>query len=262
MAALLAVVLAALFGTQLLRWRTRERVGLEAIVLCAATWLGIVGIVTTLLACVGRAQAGVIAGALAVIAAAWMPWRRRTIPLPTSAGWREAIVAVVIAAGAFALRWPPHEHALAGRDQGSYALRAEFTAQTGGIVSIDPVLRAAALEQDDHAGPQDLLGLYPLRTELWREDLYEASYRPGWYLADREAGRVVPQFLHLHPSTMAVAWLVAGRTAASALVVIEGVLTVLALLAIGRRLWPLRECAAWLVSFEFCSRSVSFGDIL
>jgi hypothetical protein len=234
----LALVLAALCGAQLLRWRLRERIGLEAIVLCSTSTLAVAGIVTTLLACVERASAGAIACALAVAAAVWMPWRRRRTALPPAGGWRHAILPLVIAAGAFALRWPPQEHALAGRDQGTYALRAEFTAREGAIAFVDPVLRSAATEQHAHAGPQDLLGLYPRRGERWREDLYEASYRPGWYLADREGGRVVPQFLHLHPSVMVVARMIGGRTAAAAVVVIEGVLAVLALLAIGRRLWP------------------------
>ncbi len=238
MSVALALVLVALPCALGLRWRMRERIGLDAIVLVGATALTLVGIATTLLATLGAASPGVLALVLGSLAIAWVPWRATRPTLPPRSDWRLAIAPVVLALGAIALRWPPLDHALAGRDQGTYALRGEFTAREGAIAFVDPVLARAASEQASASGPQDLLGLYPRRGEAWREDVYEASYRPGWYLADRERGLVVPQFLHLHPMLLAVARMVGGEAGPGALVVLEGVLAVLAVLAIGRRLWP------------------------
>ncbi|HWB77615.1 MAG TPA: hypothetical protein VG755_21765, partial [Nannocystaceae bacterium] len=233
----LALTLVALCWATVVRWRLRERLTLEAIVLIAACLLSLVGIVTTLLATFGMATPTTLAITLGAIALAWMPWRAQRDPLPPRAPWRHAILPLVIALAAIALRWPPIDHPLAGRDQGSYALRAEITAKDGAIAFVDPVLAQAATDVDTRPGPQDLLGLYPRRGERWREDVYEAGYRPGWYLADREAAIVVPQFLHLHPMTLTVARMIGGRSAPGALVVLEGALAVLAILAIARRLW-------------------------
>ncbi len=230
----LALAIAALLLALLQRWRTSAPLGLDALVLAGAGALVLVGIAATLLAIAGALRAGPAAAAIAALAAVAWPWRRA--PIPTDAAPRRratvvAALALVTLAGL--LRAPPMVHALAGRDQGSYQLRAEFAARTGGFDLIDPVVRDAAARGDD-----DVLGLYPRRGEAWRDDLYEAGYRPGWYLADRERGLVVPQFLHLHPALLAVAVLLAGPTGPAWLVVLEGVASVLALWAIARRLWP------------------------
>jgi hypothetical protein len=125
------------------------------------------------------------------------------------------------------------DYALAGRDQGTYTLRAEHTARTSAIAFVDPVLERAGAERGQRSGPDDLLGLYPRRGESWRTDVYEGSYRPGFYLADRESGVVVPQFLHLHPMLLTAAIWIVGREPMGLVVVLEGVLAVLAVFAVG-----------------------------
>jgi hypothetical protein len=110
------------------------------------------------------------------------------------------------------LRAPVMENPLGGRDAGSYTLRTQHTLRSGRFEFEDEILASAAAEyqQAPRAGLEDLLGAYPIEREGLRVDRYEAPYRPGFYLADREAGRVIPQFFHFYPSTLAVGGLILG----------------------------------------------------
>ncbi len=200
--------------------------------------LATLGGAATVLAVLGVLSPVTLAMALGGAAALVWPWRVPAAPVPASTrrgGWVEPLLLVGIA---LALRLPFMDYALAGRDQGTYTLRAEHTARTGAIAFVDPVLERAGAERTERSGPDDLLGLYPRRGESWRTDVYEGSYRPGFYLADRESGVVVPQFLHLHPMTLTAAIWIVGRDAMGLVVVLEGVLAVLAVFAVARRFWP------------------------
>jgi hypothetical protein len=145
---------------------------------------------------------------------------------------------LLVGLGALALRWPAADYPLAGRDQGTYTLRAHDLLRSGRLGFEDRILATASAQADgSRPGPHDLLGLHPIRPESWRRDRYEASYRPGWYLASRERGRVVPQFLHLHPSLMAVAGAIAGTDAMTSIVVLEAVLLVAVIFCLARRMF-------------------------
>jgi hypothetical protein len=210
---------------------------LEAVVLVGAAWLGGVGVGSTLLAVLGRFDAATTSAVAAIAAVAAWPWGRDRALRRASVG-RGVGVAIVVLLVGVALRWPPHEHALAGRDQGTYVLRAQHTLRTGRLHAIDPVLAAAGRQAGQRAGPADLRGLYRTGDEPWRRDRYEAAYRPGFYLADLDTGRVQPQFFHLHPMLMATAGLVLGPAQVVAVVPLYAVLSLLAVWAVARRLWP------------------------
>jgi len=248
----LALGIAALVHALVRRWRRSEAIDLEACVIIATAVLTIVGLAATLLAVAGvLAPASLLASVIAV-AALVMPWRAgATIP-GGSIDLRRLGATIALLAVAAALRWPPIDYALAGRDQGTYVLRAASTARTGGISIIDDVVRDAT-PPSERPGPGDIAGLYPKRAEAWRDDVYEAGYRPGWYLADRERGLVVPQFFHLHPSLLTVALWLGGSAGPGTLMVVEGLLAILALFALARRLlgsgpWPGLAAAAFAVS--------------
>ncbi len=241
MAMLLAGASLGLFGAVLARARRRgEPLGVDVLVLAGALALVAVGLTVTLLATFGVATPRASACAVAAIAVGLWRWGWR--PPPTGARWqridlRAAVVPAALVLATLALRWPAMDYALAGRDQGSYTLRAEFIATHGRFDFIDPVLAAAGAAEASRPGPGDLLGLYPRRGDAWRDGVYEAAYRPGWYLADRELGHVVPQFFHLHPATMAAAIWIAGDHGIALALTLEAGLVVLAMFAIGRRLF-------------------------
>lgn len=233
--------------------RRRRRTGgldLEALVLVGATWLAGVGMATTLLAMLGWFHAIGTSVVAAIAAAIAWPWGRDRPPrriLPWRSMVAHAIVPMVLLLVGLGLRWPPSDYPLAGRDQGTYTLRAEATLRTGRLDATDPVLAAAGRERGLRAGPADLQGLYPRSDEPWRRDRYEAAYRPGFYLADVDTGRVVPQFFHLCPMLMATAGLVLGPEHVAGVVPLQAGLVLLGLWAVARRLWPRGPWALLLV---------------
>lgn len=214
----------------------------EAIALVSAIWLVLVGIASTLLSLFGAFDGPRVAIATATIGAlAWMSSRRsversvRRRPRLRLHG-RSLLVAGLVVGGGLSLRLPPADYALAGRDQGTYTLQAQHALRTGGLGLVDPVLAAASREVETRPGPGDILGLYPIRGDAWAADRYEGAYRPGFYLADRERGRVVPQFLHLHPLLMATGGLVLGPSRVTWVVTLEAALALLCVWTVARRL--------------------------
>ena len=155
MSLVVALALAASLAGMLERRRRRAgELDLEGLVLVGATWLAGVGMATTLLAMLGWFHAPGTSAVAAIAAAIAWPWgpdrpRRRSKP------WRslgEPALVLAIVAGGLALRWPPSDYPLAGRDQGTYALRAQATLRTGELGVIDPVLAAAGREAGQRAG--------------------------------------------------------------------------------------------------------------
>jgi hypothetical protein len=236
----LGLSIVALTIASIRRWRRRGPIDLEGAILLATLLMGVVGGASVLLGIFDALTPGTLATVLVATALALLPWRSpASLPSANAAPLdrRRVVLTAALLLGAAALRWPAIDHALAGRDQGTYALRAASTARTGSFDVVDPIVRDATSDPD-RPGAADIAGLYPRRGEAWRDDVYEAGYRPGWYLADRETGRVVPQFLHLFPALCTVALWIGGDDGPGVLVILQGVLCVAALLALGRRVLP------------------------
>lgn len=207
----LIVALAGLLFS--LAWRRRARrgsLGLDDWCLVLGLHLGSVGALA-----IGLAWADVfspisLALGCGLGALAGWPWRvtRLCAPAERPRDLAQVLILLVVIAIGVGLRAPSIPAPLAGRDQGTYVLRARATLRTGSLGWRDEVLANAGADRvadPEAAGPHDLLGLYPRNRDPWREGVYEAAYRPGVYLADRDRGRVTPQFFHFHPMTLGVA---------------------------------------------------------
>ncbi|MBA3546287.1 MAG: hypothetical protein H0T76_07390, partial [Nannocystis sp.] len=242
MPVLLAVL--ALAAALLRRWSRRRGSPwtVEALVLVLASLLALVGLLATCMAVLGWFSSQAVVLVFAAAAVLIWPWGQ--VPSdtlehePPADGWRVWMLALALATLTLALRWPAIPAELGGRDQGTYVLRARHTLRTGALGLVDPVLAAAGRAQGSRPGPGDILGLYPIESGPGRDDRYEGAYRPGFYLASRTRGEVVPQFLHLHPTLLATAGLVVGADHMGALLYLQALLAVLAMWALGRRLWP------------------------
>ncbi|MEZ4385049.1 MAG: hypothetical protein R3A79_27215 [Nannocystaceae bacterium] len=218
---------------------------LEQGVLAGAATLAIAGLVGVLLGVLGAFASPWLALVGAALTAAIWP----RAPLPTDAraaparrSWGPTIALLVALLGGLALRAPLHRASLAGRDQGTYVLRARHLLRSGRFDLRDRVL-AFAGAQTDRASAFDLLGLYPTDGDPWRRGIYEGAYRPGLYLADRSAGRVVPQFLHMHPALLGLWGAIFGAENVAGILYLYAALSLLAVAAIARRLWPTRPWA-------------------
>ncbi|MGH1343411.1 MAG: hypothetical protein ACRBN8_17765 [Nannocystales bacterium] len=227
----------AVMAALLSRARREEGYGdrLEQWTLCAVVALTYVGMAAVVLGMFGVFDTTSITLACFTLAAMLWPWQgERSVSRPAP---RLGRVWLPLAIGLLAvgLRLPAADYSLAGRDQGTYTLRAAQLLRTGGFTHHDPLLARASEERGTRSGPGDILGLVPKRVEAWRENTYEGSYRPGWYLVDREEGLVAPQFFHLHPSQMAVFGMVFGPDSMHGIVVFEAFLLVLVLFFVARR---------------------------
>jgi len=217
----------------------------EALVLGAALWFGGLGIVGTLWAWAGYFSPLPLAATLAALTVLMARGRRRDPrrDRPGRAGWVPVATVFVLAA---VLRLPVHEYPLGGRDQGTYLLRAEVTARTGGLAKDDAILAAAGASAAHRIGPLDILGLYPRHGDAHRATHYEAAYRPGFYLSDRDRGIVRPQFFHMFPVLLAVSVLLGCPPGLLAMA--QGVLGVLAVFAFAGRHFPERRIWAFLAA--------------
>jgi len=242
------VLIAALaLGAALLRrWARRHGTAwtVEALVIVGAGLLALVGLLATMMAVLGWFSSQAVV--LVMTAAAVLAWPWGQVPsgepdhTPPADPWQVWAIAAALTVTTLALRIPAIPAELGGRDQGTYVLRARHTLRTGALGFHDPVL-ASAGRDETRPGPGDILGLFPRAADAAspaRQGRYEGAYRPGFYLAERATGEVVPQFLHLHPTLLATFGLVVGPDRMTDLLHLEALLSVLALWALARRLWP------------------------
>lgn len=236
-----ALALVAVLAALTQRWRCARGPAHapEALALLGALALAGLGLLATLLAVLGWFSGPAFAITGVALAVLIWPWGQRPLAAPAPPASRARGLALAgLLALAGGLRWPPIPAELGGRDQGTYVLRAEHTLRTGRTGQVDPVLAGAGAEAELRPGPGDILDLFPTDGSPARAGRYEGAYRPGFYLARRATGEVVPQFLHLHPSLLALFGLVFGPWAIGLVAPLAGLLTVLALWALAARLWP------------------------
>ena len=153
--------------------------------------LAIASLVALALSALGQLMGWSFAGTCVVLAVAidrLAPASGPVLP-PRPAGR----LLLMLALGGLALRAVPMENALGGRDPGTYTLRTQQTLRSGDLTYQDEVLAWASTEhqRQPRATLEDLLGNYLPDESTGRRDRYEAAYRPGFYLADRETGRLL-----------------------------------------------------------------------
>jgi hypothetical protein len=238
-AALMALALSLLAR----RRRRCARLELDDVIIALVLHVGLVGVAATLLAWIGWLSVTGLVAACSLLALLCWPWAvAAPEPVPgRSHGRLLSLVLLALVGIGVGLRMPAIPAELAGRDQGTYLLRAHASLRTGSLGWTDPVLAEAGRELASGrpaAGTYDILGLHPIGDEPWRRDHYDGAYRPGAYLGDREVGEVVPQFLHLHPMLLAVGAATFGPERATFVLPWLAALWLACLACCARRLWP------------------------
>jgi hypothetical protein len=128
------------------------------------------------------------------------------------------LVALACAAAAAALTVPGFSYGVADKDPGGYVSHAVVISDTGDHAFVDPVLATAA---QDPTFPVQLTS--------------PGARFAGVWVRDASPGLIVPQFYHLWPALLATAHDAGGRTALLVTVPLAGVVSVLALCALLRR---------------------------
>lgn len=243
-------------GPSDMRWWESIALGcVHALVICVA--------IVTVGSVLGLAHAVPIACAQAM-AAGWIGWRlARRAPdravvdaSRNDARTRHAVWLWLVLLVGIGVRCPPGVSALGGQDQGSYTLRAQASLRTGSLAYSDPVLARAESGAEREAGDADLLGMYPIVDDPTRQDIYEGAYRPGFYLADRASGRVVPQFFAGHPAGMQLVGLIAGPSKVHLWAGLCSALALLCFALLLRRLAGARWAALGLAIFALCPTAI------
>ena len=144
---------------------------------------------------------------------------------------RSALVPVALVALCCFRFFPPSEYIIGGRDPGSYINEGIVIAQRGTLVYEDPTVRSVP----------------PFARDLFfpshgRADYYGTRFM-GFFILDPASGRVVGQFPHLLPSSVAIGYGIHGLTGARYVLGIWATLGVLAVYFAGTR-WIGRTAAA------------------
>ena len=171
----------------------------------ATSWLALA------LSEIGRFNAGfcIAAGAVVFAVAAW---KTRPVADP-GAPW-----ILFIALASFALTLPPGENLLGGWDPGVYLHSGAQIARTGSL----------SWSMPDFSGLSDL----EKETLLRSYGGAQAPFQGMWYLPD---GKVSPQFFHLYPALLAVAFGAGGLRAALLVNPLLNAASILLLYAVARR---------------------------
>lgn len=138
--------------------------------------------------------------------------------LPT---WLEFTLLALWLAASLWLNFRPHEMIRGGSDAGVYVSLGASVAREGSLALEDEVVASILPELRDVL----LRPLSDRHTDSLAADYY---LFPGLYVVDAAEGKLVPQFYHLHPSWLAVAYSLGGLKASLAL---NGLWTTLAGLA-------------------------------
>ena len=166
----------------------------------------------------------------AVLCAALAAAGRFRLRLRAPHAGRSALLVVALIALSSLRFFPPSEYIIGGRDPGSYINEGIVIAQRGTLVYEDPTVASVA----------------PFARDLFfpshgRADYYGTRFM-GFFIQDPDSGRVVGQFPHLLPASVAMGYGIDGLTGARYVLSIWATLGVLAVYFAGAR-WLGRPAA-------------------
>ncbi len=137
--------------------------------------------------------------------------------------WTAAVPVLLIVLGLLRF-FPPAEYVIGGKDPGVYMNEGIQIAQRGGLIIRDPVVAAVPPFAR------------PLFFPSYGQTTYESLRFMGFFISDLDTGRVVGQFPHLFPASIAVGYGVDGLTGARRTAGVWAVLGLLAVYFAGVRL--------------------------
>jgi len=185
-----------------------------------AVFAGWVGTILASLGVFSLATLSAITLAVAV-AVIWLRWPVER-PKFSRPGIHEfALILLLLGCGVMYLR--PHEYVLGSTDAGSYMNTGAAVARTGGLVVEDEWTRVLSE-----------FGSVTLRQQPpgW---LTQQLQFVGWYIDDRDPGRVIPQFYPFHPTWIAIGISLGGLPGGLLVTPVWGILSIAAVYLASRR---------------------------
>ena len=182
------------------------------------------------LAAAGRYSFTRLLVADALLCAAFVAIARFRLRLGAAKPTAATLIVLALAALAASRFFPPSEYIIGGKDPGSYVNEGILIAQRGTLVYEDPTVASVPPFARDLFFPSHQ-----------RPDYYGTRFM-GFFLQDPETGRVVGQFPHLLPASIAIAYGIDGLTGARRAVGVWAVLGVVAVYLAGAR-WIGRTAA-------------------
>jgi 4-amino-4-deoxy-L-arabinose transferase-like glycosyltransferase len=146
----------------------------------------------------------------------------------------------------------PHEFIIGGADAGVYVNLSASIAENGRILIQDPILA----DLDPALYPALLRELPPTENASIIAPYYAL---PGFYVTDTQAGKITPQFFHLHPVWQAVAYSLGGVRAALLMTALWALGGALALYLIIRQLVGWEAAVLALVTLSLNALQVWFA---
>ena len=203
---------AALEPGERIFWQVVISIALSLVVVLALASLGRYTFGRLLIADVGAAIA------LASLAR----FRLRLGPPAARPGW-EALIPIVLVFLAIWRFFPSSEYIIGGKDPGVYINEGVQIAQRGALSAADPVIASVPNFARDLFFPSE-----------HRTDYYSGRFM-GFFIQEPEQGRVIGQFPHLFPASIAIGYGLDGLTGARRATGLWAVLGVLAVYFAGAR---------------------------
>ena len=138
---------------------------------------------------------------IAVVAAAASRFRMRLGAAAPRPGWTVVVPAALLLLGAWRF-FPPSEYIIGGKDPGVYISEGVQIAQRGALSAPDPVVASIPNFARDLFFPSE-----------HRTDYYSGRFM-GFFIQEPEQGRVIGQFPHLFPASIAIGYGLDGLTGA------------------------------------------------
>jgi hypothetical protein len=142
--------------------------------------------------------------------------------------WRVVFPIALIALGLWRF-FPTAEYVIGGKDPGTYLNEGVQIAQRGSLVIHDPTVAAGSQATHDLFFPRALAYTAP-------DPNYESLRFMGFFVQDVRAGRVIGQFPHLYPASVAIGYGLDGLSGALRAIGVWAIVGVLAVYFAGARL--------------------------
>ena len=150
-------------------------------------------------------------------------------------GWRALVPIALVALGAYQY-FPPSEYVIGGKDPGTYLNEGVQIAQRGEAIPADAMVAAVPAQLRDL--------FFTIDTRASGLGLYYGLRFMGFWIEDPGSGRVVGQFPHLLPASIAIGYGLNGLSGARQAVGVWAILGVLAIYYAGARVFGTAAGAA------------------